>query len=649
MTFRDIAVKNLKSHIRKYLAYFLCSSFSVMVIFMFSTLIFNKQLTDFCKMINVSFITYFSLVAVIIFAIFFINYAHTTFIRSRYKEFALYMTLGMTKKDINRIILVENSLILIFSMLIGFISGVLFSRLFQMILMKLINLKKVDFAFDFRSFLITFLTFTLIYVTVIILSRLSTRKLEISELLKHSRKIKSEKSSIIIGITGIAIIIVSSITLLFIANNRDLNNMLTFMSYFIIAFTGVYLTISNFGPLAVKIIKRRKGLYYKNLLSINEIDSKFSQNKKILLVLCVLSSIIIFSVASPFALYQQSHNIALNTSPSHIEYASVAGVNEINRNDLDTILKNSDTMFTGEKSIEFLKLDYKGGGDKYDLLGIKPVVSASTYNSFLDKQLVVPEGKAVNIITAWEPGYHGLPSGSRIEFVSGNKSFTYEIQTSSKGTFIADGNVFPSSSGIILNDKDYERIKAASASDVIGSFKVFMFEDWKKTGNVIENLKKVFTGSNSKLSNPVAANMFKLSSTLDTYGNLKKVYSVMLFIFSFMGLLFIITSGSVLYFKQYTELAETKAKFGKLYKIGIQKKEIKTIISRELLMTFFSPLVFGAIVGYSAMYLMTFMVGGSFILAPFMEFASLAIIAYFLFQVVFYLITRKKYVREITG
>jgi putative ABC transport system permease protein len=207
-----------------------------MVIFMFSTLIFNKKLTDFCKMINVSFLIYFSLIAVIVFSVFFINYAHTTFIKSRQKEFALYMTLGMTKKDINKIVLLENSLILAFSMLIGLIAGVLFSRLFQMILMKLINIDNIKFSFDIRSFLITLLTFTVIYVTVIILSRITTKKLEISELLKSSRTNKKQRYSLTQGLIGIILVLLSSAMMFIIANNKDLNNLITLLLYFIICY-----------------------------------------------------------------------------------------------------------------------------------------------------------------------------------------------------------------------------------------------------------------------------------------------------------------------------------------------------------------------------------------------------------------------------
>ncbi len=651
MTFKDVAVKNFKANIRKYSAYFLCSSFAVMVIFMFSTLLFNKQLTDFCKMINVSFIIYFSLIAVIVFSIFFINYAHTTFIKSRQKEFALYMTLGMTKKDINKIVLLENSLILASSMLIGLIAGMIFSRFFQMILLNLIDIDNINFSFDIRSFLITFITFTVIYVTVIFLSRVATKKLEISELLKSGRKNLKQSYSLTVGIIGILIVLLSSAALFIISNNKDLNNLLTLLLYFVICFTGIYLILSNFGVLIVRAVKSRSSIYYRNLLSVNEISSKFAQNKKIIFILCILSSMIIFSIASPFALYQQSGNIAVKSMPNHIQFARVSGINNISDKTLNDIITGSNLKLIDRKSFEFLKVDYKGGGDRYDFLHIKPVISATTFNKSLSKNIFVPEGQAINYITAWEPNNHGLNPGDKIELTGESKTFSFIVLDTKRESFIANGSVFPSSSGIVLNDKDYNTLKSLMNSSNIGTFENLMFSDWKQTESLISSLKKELSQLNSSLSLPGMdiSKLYSLASTLGSYKDFQSVYSVMFFIFSFTGLLFFITSGSVLYFKQYSELYETKAKFSKLYKIGIKSREIKTIISRELAVTFFTPLIFGTIVGYSMMYLMTFMVGGDFVLGPFMKFATFAIIAYFVFQTIFYLITRKKYVHEITG
>ena len=75
------------------------------------------------------------------------------------------------------------------------------------------------------------------------------------------------------------------------------------MVYMAVAFLGVYLSISKLGNLIIHLIKKSK-YYYKNILSITELYHKFNQNKKIIFVLSVLSTMTIFLVASPFSLIQ---------------------------------------------------------------------------------------------------------------------------------------------------------------------------------------------------------------------------------------------------------------------------------------------------------------------------------------------------------
>ena len=114
-----------------------------------------------------------------------------------------------------------------------------------------------------------------------------------------------------------------------------------------------------------------------------------------------------------------------------------------------------------------------------------------------------------------------------------------------------------------------------------------------------------------------------------------------------MGLLFFIAGGSVLFFKQYTELNNDKVRFFKLYKVGISEKEAAEVIAKELKVTFFTPPIMGSSLGYCFIYLLTFLFGGGEIVKEFMVNVTFVVIVYFLFQVVFYNITKRKYTDEI--
>lgn len=84
-----------------------------------------------------------------------------------------------------------------------------------------------------------------------------------------------------------------------------------------------------------------------------------------------------------------------------------------------------------------------------------------------------------------------------------------------------------------------------------------------------------------------------------------------------------------------------------MYKIGISEKEVRSVVSAELLITFFVPLVLGSIFGYSFIYLITHVMSGSDILPEFMKNTTLVVAVYFVFQLSFYTMTKRKYSQEV--
>lgn len=652
MTFKDIAVKNFMMNMKKYFSYFLCSSFSIMVFFIYSTLLFNNILTKKNDLSMLSLIFDISMTAVALFSVFFINYAHSAFIKSRYKEFGVYLTLGMTSKDIRKIILFENIIVILSSLVMGLVSGLIFSRLFQMVVIKLLDLTGIGYYLSYKSFILTISVFAFIFAGVIASSRFATRKLEISQLLMQSKQSEgSTKNSILPGLLGVFMVLSSLVILYIISHDKKLNsNIIIILGYLSYSFIGVYLTISRFGRTVLGLMHRRDEYYYKNLLTLTEVNYKFSQNKKIIFVLSILSSMIIYFVASPFALLNQAKTISGMSQINNLEFAEIGGINSISSAKLEEILKKAKTPVEGQKTLEFIQLKYPKGNDKYDVLQSKPIISQTSYNQMTPwEKIQVPKGQLVNLITAWEPGFHGMVPSDKVTLVSGANSFDFIVKDSYFSKWITGVSVFPSSSGVVLNDQDYAQIKAKIGLQNIGVVHIINFKDWEKTESVVTELTNTLAETNSKnvTLNKDASKLFKPASRIIVFKGLKQGYSLFLFVSTIMGLLFFIAAGSVLFFKQYTEINNEKAKFHKLYKLGISSKEITRLISRELKLSFFAPLVLGSIMGYSFMYFTTFLVGGGDIIKDFILTATGVVVIYFFFQVVFYLITKKKYVGEI--
>lgn len=635
MTFKDVVFKNIKGSSKKYLAYFLSSSFSIFLFFVYAVLILNKDINNRDDTEVLTYVFPITMVAIALFSIFFINYAHAAFIKGRNKEFGIYFSLGMNGKELKKLISIENTVICGASLFTGIGAGALFSRFFTMIIMSLLEIKNIRFSLDYKPFLLTVVVFAFIFLTVMLATYISMRKMDISSLLRETRKSEGKEYSLfdlVFGALGIIIMALSVVFLIIIAKQDDLNsNPIVLMLYMGTAFIGVYLTLSHGGNLIFHLIKGSR-YYYRNMLFLTQLHYKFGQNKKIIFILSVLSTMTIFLVASPFSLFSLSETIA-EMEKNHLEYVETAAINRLSDDELNKIVESNN--LASNTKLKFIFLSTIKGA--INLKCCKPVISVDEYNMLTKNKLVLKKGEAFNVIIDWQPGVHGINPGSIHELYVGEDSYPLRFIASERQNWIAGVKSFPTDSIAVINRYDYKKLLSSITEQNIGYYHLIQFKNWKKSKPVVIELKK--TLGNSELM---------VGSMIDTYDDLRKGYSVFLFVCTVMGILFFVSGGSVLYFKQYTELPDTKVAFYKLYKVGINDLEMKKIIGKELFIVFFLPLLFGTFLGVSLIYLMTYIVGGEAIMKEFLTNASIVVAIYFLSQGIFYIITRNRYMKEIS-
>ncbi|WNS45142.1 ABC transporter permease [Paenibacillus sp. MMS20-IR301] len=646
MTFRDIAFKNFKQSARNFFSYFLCSTFAITIFFLYAALYFNRSIRSGGTEEVIRIVFLMSLVALTLFSVFFINYAHSSFIKARSKEFAILMSLGMHQAELQKITALENLLISLISMVTGIVTGAVFSRLFQNVAIDLLDLQGVSFSLDAASFAVTAAVFIVIFAVSQLLSMQKINKLELTELMKDSRRgdNKTDNKDGRRGILGAVLLLLSVIYLVVISSRESLNtHPLMIGIYILMSFTGVYMVIAYFGNTIVAFLRNKK-FYYHHILPITEIHHKFNQNKRILFILSILSGMTIFLVASPFSLLQLSASIA-ERNPYDAEFVQVDGVHALTGSELEQLLKHGDEPVRQVVETSFLTLQMNLDGDKYDRLKSKPVISQEAYERLTGNKLEVPEGGAVNIITAWEPGNHGIAEGEELVLSDGDRSFSYKVAASYHGEWFATPSTYPSSSGVVVNTSDYEKMLADVGPGAIAKHYGIDFVFWKGTGKIIHQLKELLDAGGADGS----GKLFPVASKLDSYNMLKQNYSLFVFVTSLIGVLFFAAGGMVLYFKQYTEMGNSVSFFRKLYKIGISDQEIRRVVSAELLITFFVPLVLGSVFGYCFIYLITHVMSGADIMSEFMKNTSFVVAIYFVFQLSFYYITKRKYSREVIG
>ena len=109
--------------------------------------------------------------------------------------------------------------------------------------------------------------------------------------------------------------------------------------------------------------------------------------------------------------------------------------------------------------------------------------------------------------------------------------------------------------------------------------------------------KYIDTLYNIKVKNPEVINgVFQTSSKISDYNNQMQSASFLLFLCSFVGILFFISAGLMLHFKLLTEFEAEKIKYKKINKVGITNEEVSKTISRQLQVLFFVPIILSILI-----------------------------------------------------
>ena len=121
-----------------------------------------------------------------------------------------------------------------------------------------------------------------------------------------------------------------------------------------------------------------------------------------------------------------------------------------------------------------------------------------------------------------------------------------------------------------------------------------------------------------------------------------KSYGPILFVGLFIGIVFFVSAGSFLYFRLYTDLDQDKNKFKAVAKIGLSEKELKKILSRQIMILFFIPILIALVHGAVALTALSHM-------AEYNIFVESAVVlsVFAAIQTVYFFIVRYFYIKQV--
>lgn len=643
MKISKISYSNFKGNLYRYIMYALSNSLAVSVFFIFLNFtqhpsLQKSQLQGHGVAIEGTVMGLnLALTIIVIFSFFFIVYSSTTFIKSRGKEFGLLSLYGMTNRQIRSLVRKENTLLSLFSIGQGLIIGLIFSKLFFMIMEYLTDVSLV-FMISKKALLISIGVFFLLFEIINNISLFTIKNQEIIEQVKTDRTPKElpefSKLKALIGV----LLLILGYALAWVVEGAMV--VLGMIPITLIVIAGTYFLFTQFSIFLANKIKGSKFVIYNktNLIAYSQLIFKLKDTARVMFLAAILIAVSFTATETIYSFYSDSDSILgyNNYEDIGIAYRSWEGGQGEYEEANKFIASNRDKL---EESYELelmlgkdLSLDSNIDTDR-DIL----VMSESQYNYVRKLDGKDPISLGVN-----EASYHHVDSeyngykdlGEKLPIKTIKLQVGENNESFDKAFEIYDSLISIPSIGFremyVIADERYERIKPNLDKESLAQYSLYKFKNSKESYKIGKELLSKYEG--------------KLGIYVQEYyrRNIKKIYGTILFIGFFVALLFFIASGSVIYFKLFNEIESDRLEYGILRNIGMSTKDIKRIVSKQLRILFFLPFLVGSIHSLFALKSLSNLVGMNLI-----KNGLVVSLGYFVFQVCFFIFIRSIYIKKL--
>lgn len=598
MNLSDLITRNLKKNIKNYYLYVFALIFSVALYFSFVTLRYNPEMDEVAGSIKGAAALHSASVLLIVIVAVFLLYANMIFIKRRNKEIGLLQLIGLTKGKIFRILSIENLAIYASSMLIGIMFGFVFSRLITMILFKIIQVEQsVKLEFSSGALLQTLYVFVGIYIFIMLMNYVFIKKQSILSLFQVSSKAQDRVKKIsiwemIFGSMGLLMVgggyYLS--TLMFEGEITDMNKlMFTMLTILALVIIGTYLFYKNSVSFIFNIIRKRKKGYLsiREVLSLSSVMFRMKSNTLLLTVVTTVSALAIGLLSLSYISYYSVEATARDSVPNDYSFKSEE-------------MKDRFTDELDEKQIAYNEIYRQAVRIKLDISEI--AVSGSMLGDNLLLSALISDETVEGLHLANDEVVLALTNDA-IQRVLPIKDQGNVVVMGSQGTNklklvdIEKENLLPlyyngGSYTTIVSKETYQHVMKDLKPEIDGKMQVLDYygidirNDAQQDASyeIFEALKFEYPNNSQH-----KAEIEQRSSM-----------GMMMFIVGFLGLIFLITSGCILYFKQMDEGEEEKPSYTILRKLGYTQGDLLQGIQIKQLFNFGIPLIVGLSHSYFA-------------------------------------------------
>ncbi|HDR7794013.1 TPA: ABC transporter permease [Bacillus luti] len=597
MTLSSIALRNIQRNFKDYFVYFASMIFSIVIYFTFKALQYNSQMekaAEASKKISGAFQV--SSVMLIIFVAVFIIYSNGFFTRKRKKEVGLYSLLGIRKKQIGKMLFYENMLMGLMSLVIGIAIGSVLSKVFLELLVSMMGLNlNVHFEVPMAAVIDTAIIFFVIILYTSLQGYRLIYRFKLIELFRAEREGEAmPKGSVVMAL--ISVFLIGSgyfLALMYMKAVMYADFMVVALYILLATVAGTYLLFMFFTVFVLKRARNNKSAFYNgmNMVTTSQLLYRIKGNAKSLATIAILSAVTLTAVGTSVTMYYNAFTQSKVAAPYSYSYVKQDEALDKKVNEVLAGEKNNHPV-TYESEVEMIPVKGTFKGERadqvlnthYNVTNQYQLISQSNFNTLAKRLDVDTVNLSANEAFVYDSLYvekldfGPLYTGNTAVFPVGNESKELKIKGVNNRSLTNLNELF-----VIVPDKTYEQVKQVNETRTVKNIDV---KGERNSKELTAKLASVMPASESEVLKPFNDFYTGFQMGLETTG-------LMMFIGLFLGLVFLLATGSIIYFKQLTEASADRDRYIVLHKVGVTKQEMKKAIAKQVSFIFAIPLVIG--------------------------------------------------------
>lgn len=543
----------------------------------------------------------------------FMFYTNSFLMRRRKKEFGLYNILGMDKRNIARIVFWENAAVCAISLASGFLLGITFSKLAEMLLIKILR-SDVTFTMTVppQALLMTLAVFGAIFLLLLLNSlRQIYFSKAISLVQSENAGERAPRGNWLLGLLGALVLAAAYFIAIEVAD--PVSAFAMFFIAVIMVIVATYLLMIAGSVLMCRILQKNKRYYYKakHFTSVSSMAYRMKRNGAGLASICILSTMVLVMISSTSSLYFGAENTLSLRYPREInvKYSCPAGsglpspeeqddaraciVAAVDNSgaDIVNIVDYSYISFAaGDKNGE---LDMTMSSDMISSVWEVYVISAEDYESVTGKRALLDKCEV-------------LVSTDRADYDNdvvhlGDKSYRIKEHVD---TFVTNGDALASMTAtmyVIVSDLNEAAeglipITGEGGSPLANTGWIYSFDTGVDSDSQREVNKNIREAMNyGEKSEYRTLTNFRTESRAAERNGFYSMYGSLFFLGIMLSIVFVFAAVLIIYYKQISEGYEDQSRFEVMQKVGMTKRDIRKSINSQLLTVFFLPLAGAAL------------------------------------------------------